>query len=335
MSKIACGLAAGVLAASAACGGGGPTTPGTFGPPAGGNTSGSISGTLVGHDSRTAIAGATVLFAGVATTTDASGRFSLNNVPSSGVGVVTLNAEGHVFRGVAVTLGAGRTGLVIDAIRDAAPFSFAFYRAFVRNNYESAVMQPIARWTRDPNFYLKTTVETTGVVVPDPMIAKMRDVIANSIPDLSGGQLKMGAFETGPDTREAADGWVTITFYPELSGGGFGRSSVGGNTGFIQLRFGMVSSPTTNPYNCLTPEVGVLDHEITHTMGFWHTQDVFVDSFSGEGCPGSGRPAHVRYHAAVAYSRPVGNQDPDVDPVESAQVARAAPGPTVSCVLRR
>jgi hypothetical protein len=168
-------------------------------------------------------------------------------------------------------------------------------------------------------------------VVPEAVVERIRDVIAKSVPELSGGRFEMAAFETGTATREAADGWVRITLYPEL-GAAFGRSTVGGNSGTIDLRYGMVSSPTTNPGGCLTPEVAIIDHEITHTMGFWHTPDVLIDSFSGQGCPGSGRPAHVRYHAAVAYARPVGNRDPDVDPLESAQSSAAAgPRAVVEC----
>lgn len=324
------------LAIASACGGSTPVTPGTFGPPPGGGTGGSISGVVVNRDSRSPVSGATVLFAGVAASTDSIGRFALDGVPSSGTGIVTITAGGHLFRGVAVTLGTNRTGLTIDLIHDALPFSLEFYRAFVRNQYESREMAPTARWTRAPSFYLQTTVETTGVTVPDDVVARIREVIAKSVPELSGGLYQMAAFEAGPDPRPAADGWVTITFYPELAGGAFGRSSVGGNSGIIQIRYGTVSTDFSNPGNCLSPEVSILDHEITHTMGFWHTRNVFVDSFSGPGCPGSGRPEHVRYHAGVLYSRPVGNVDPDVDPIDSAQThGSIAARPMVECRFGR
>jgi hypothetical protein len=37
-----------------------------------------------------------------------------------------------------------------------------------------------------------------------------------------------------------------------------------------------------------------------------------------------GRPAVTLFHANIVYSRPVGNMDPDVDPLTSAHVV--APG---------
>ena len=326
IAAIAC-----IVAAS--CQGGSPTTPGTLGPPSGVSTNGSISGRVTTYGAGP-VSGATVLFAGVIATTDANGNFTLNAVPASGTGIVTINAPGHLFRGVAVALGANRTEIAVDTVRDADPFSLSFYRAFVRNNLESVSLRPIARWTIAPSFYVKTTVEGSGEVIPEAVMAKMREVIAGSVPELSGGRLQMAAFETGPAARQALTGWVNITFHAEL-GAAFGRSTVGGNSGSIDLRYGLVSTPTTNPFGCLIPEIGVLDHELTHTMGFWHTADVFADSFSGQGCPGTGRPAQTRYHAALAYSRPVGNRDPDVDPIESAQPmsARAQP-PAVECVWR-
>jgi hypothetical protein len=130
------------------------------------------------------------------------------------------------------------------------------------------------------------------------------------------------------------DGWVNVTFYDQL-GAAFWPVNVGGNSGTISIRFGMVSTQTTNPFNCQTPEVGVADHEITHTMGFYHTPNVYIDSFSGNGCPGNNRPDNTKYHAAILYSRPVGNIDPDVDPDTIANTTGPADRQrlVISCVL--
>jgi hypothetical protein len=81
--------------------------------------------------------------------------------------------------------------------------------------------------------------------------------------------------------------------------------------------------------------VQIADHEIVHVMGFWHTSDTFHDFHSATGCPGSGRPDRVRYHAAVMYSRPPGNQDVDNDsPSFMHQFAERSGPPVVSCDVR-
>ncbi len=313
---------------SIAIGGCGSSPPSPFAPPPDGGN-GTLSGTVVGYADRAPIGGAIVLLGTRASVADSEGRFTFSGVPAAGAAVLTANVTGHLFRGLGLSLSQTAPGLTIDVIRDAAPFNLEFYRQFARNRYESAEPQPINPWTRAPSFYLKLLVEGTTTRVSDQVVSALRELFARSVPDLSGGKFQMAAFETGDATRPEQDGWVLVTFHPQL-GAAFGRSSVGGNRGTIDIRYGMVSSPTTNPNNCVTPEIAVADHEITHTMGYWHTQNVFADTFSGAGCPGA-RPDHVKYHASVMYSRPPGNKDPDVDAAPSS--GALAPGATARAVV--
>jgi len=326
-------LAAALLVSSIACGTGTtlPLAPGS-------NTNvernGAISGTVVVYGTSKPVSGVGIKVAGAVAVTDSAGKFSLANIPSSGTAVLTAEASGYVFRGIGYGLAVQRSGVTVDIIQDVPPFDQAFYRMFVRNGFESLNLQPTKRWTMAPSFYFKTLVETSGLRVPDSTIARIADDFRKSVPELTGGKFGVAAVESGDATREVTDGWVNVTFYDQL-GAAFGQSTVGGNSGTISIRFGMVSTPTTNPYNCLTPEVGVADHEITHTMGFYHTPNVFIDSFSGNGCPGGGRPDNVKYHAAILYSRPVGNIDPDVDPDTIANATSLVDKQRVviSCVL--
>ena len=280
--------------------------------PSGLSRNGTISGTVVRYGDQTPIAGVALLLAGVSATTDAQGRFTMTGVPDSGSGAITAQPAGYIFRASPFALSTLRSGVVLDLVQDAAPFSLPFYRALVRNGYESAQLQPTKPWTVAPSFYVKTTVEGSTDIVSDEIVDRLRTLFANSIPELTGGRLQLGAFESGTTPRGAEAGWVNITFYSQLDV--FGRSTVGGNTGNMLLRYFLSSNATTNPNNCYSPEIYIADHEITHVMGYWHTPDVLVETFSGTGCPGSGRPAHTRYHAALMYSRPAGNTDPDVDP---------------------
>lgn len=296
---------------AAACGGS-PSGPTLINPAGSGSRTGSISGTVVSYDTGSPLGGATVLFGGAAVVTDTLGRFTLGGVPDSGSGVLTVNTGGYLFRGVGVSLAPQRTGINVNLIRDAPPFDLQFYRWFARNGLEQIDLQPTRRWTIAPSFYVKTTVEGSGAPVAADVIERIRELFARSVPALSDGRFQMAAFEMGPDARPEQAGWVNLTFYAQL-GAAFGSSTVGGNTGTMSIRYGMASTSTTNPYGCYSPEVGIADHEITHTMGYWHTPNYLVDTFSGPGCPGTW-PAHVRYHAAVVYSRPPGNRDPDIDP---------------------
>jgi hypothetical protein len=271
-----------------------------------------------------------VLLGGSVASTNALGEFRLGTVANSGSAVLTVNASGHLFRGVAVSLAPALTGVRIDLIRDAPPFDLQFYRWFVRNGFEQLELQTTKPWTMAPSFYVRTIVEGSGAVVAADVIDRIRELFARSVPELSGGRFQMAAFETGAGTREPQQGWVNLTFYSQL-GAIFGQSTVGGNIGTMSIRYGMVSTQTTNPFGCYTPEVAIADHEITHTMGYWHTPDIFADTFSGPGCPGEW-PAHVRYHASVMYSRPPGNRDPDVDPSTTLSIqASEATQTKVSC----
>ncbi len=306
-------------------------------PPSGGGSgdTGSLSGTAVRHLDGSPLAGATVLHGNSAAITDAQGRFTLNGVPTSGAVGVVVNAPGHVFRRVVYQMTPNRSGVTIDVIRDAPPFDLFFYRQWVRDSLQSTSLQATKPWTVDPKFYFKTLLQDLNETVPDATIDRLVGIFANSVAELSGGRRKIGTVERGSAAREPMDGWVNVTFARNL-GGFLGSSSVGGNMGTIALVYAplLQSTPQNNPFGCESPLYSVADHEVTHTMGYWHTLDTVADSFSGSGCTGTGRPERTRLHSAVMYSRPTGNTDPDVDPASAAQSrAPAGSGPltVVSC----
>jgi hypothetical protein len=297
--------------------------------PPGGGGSGettSLSGTVVGHLDQAPVAGATLIHGASAAVTNAQGQFTLNGVSSSGAAGVVVNASGHVFRRVVYNMTPNRAGVEIDVIRDAPPFDLNFYRAWVRDSLQSTSLQATRPWTVDPNFYFKTLLDDVDESVPDETIDRLVGIFANSIAELSGGRRKIGTVERGTSPREVLDGWVNVTFARNLFGS-LGRSTVGGNSATMALLYAplLISTPQNNPYDCEFYMYSIADHEITHTMGYWHTFDTIGDSFSGPGCTGTGRPERTRLHSAIMYTRPFGNTDPDVDPASSAQLR--APGP--------
>jgi len=337
MSRVAhlAGLitAIGVLLASA-CGRGSAAV-GSPAAPSGGELSGRIVRVLDG----TPIANASVQIGDRSATSSASGEFSLDgsvavNEP------ITVFALGYLRRQVPF-LDLPQE-VTIDLIPDDLPFRLNFYRQWVRNARESpGSLATLRRWTRAPSFYIKTTVEETGAPVPADIVDRITAVLVNSVPELSGGRFTAGAVETGTTARVFGAGWVRVTFHNSL-GGPHGLATVGGDGGTIELLLNAESSrPLSNdPNGCGYDVVRVAEHEITHTMGFRHTVNEPEDFHStpGSGCTGAPRSDKARYHAAVAYSRPVGNADVDVDPRVSfglsAPTANRAPV-IVSCRLPR
>ena len=291
---------------------------------------GSIAGSVVEFGSSAPVAGAALIMGGSATVTDAQGRFTLTGIPSTGEGAITVSAPGFVFRGQMFSLASARTGILLDLISQRPPFSLDFYRFFVRDGFEGSVLQRTAPWSKNPSFHVTTVVENTTIPVDPAVIAAIEVNFRKSVPELSGGRLQVEAFETGPAPRPAEDGWVNVIFSNDLQGA-LGRATVGGDSGTIWLRPGLQSTGVTNTNNCSTPEVFIADHEITHTMGFWHTPDLIADTTSGIGCPGAPRPAHTVLHAGIMYSRPRGNRDPDIDPTEILHATAPGRAPVVIC----
>jgi hypothetical protein len=285
-----------------------------------GSGAGVLSGTVVAYGTNTPVSGATVRLGGAASVSNSTGQFTLTNVAESGSGVATVALPGYVYRGVALSLAHVRTGVTLDVLRDAAPFSLDFYRQIARNSGASSTLLPTARWTVAPSFYFQRLTVDTGLPVPDQIIQAIQANFALSVPEIAGGRFNVAASVVGDGPRAAQDGWVNVTFYTVIPTGSLGNASVGGNSGTMVIRYdpALVSNGSTNPYNCSSIALQAADYLITSTMGFYQTVNAIVDEFSGPGCPGVGRPANTVYHTALMYSRPVGNIDPDVDPVSSA-----------------
>jgi hypothetical protein len=304
-----------------------------------------LSGTLVGWQQRRPIAGASVTVSpegydgvvGSATTrTGIDGGFTFTSLPT---GLLQLSFEATDYVKRQVWLGGARTGLVVDAIENAGAFSLDFYRDFVRNG--SGGVQSLQRtrpWTIAPSFYINTRLPS-GEDIPAAMLQGIVRVITNTVPELSASKFRVPIIEIGTEPRPSINGWVNVSMFPAgaLGVNVHGRASVGGDIGGMNLEYDPLREAryhTDYPFQCEGAIVEVADHEMTHIMGFFHAGD--GDDFqSGPGCPGFGRSAKARHHAAIMYSRPKGNMDIDVDPL----VNTASDGSTtpiiVSCHFRR
>jgi hypothetical protein len=274
---------------------------------------GIVSGALVGNQDRQPIAGAQLRANGTTLLTNANGEFQLTGLPEGSV-QVELSGAGLVTRVTNLGVSGTRTNVTLDVIRDAAPFDLSFYRQFARDGTANpAALESLKPWTVAPSFYMRTVTDDTGEAIAPDVLAGVRRVVMNSVPELSAGRFSVAAFETGSDARAFQQGWVNVTFFRTFpTSGAIGDANVGGNIGQIRLAY---DAARLEPrIDCDRWIVAVADHEIVHTMGFYHTGGSLDAVFNSVGCTGTGRAERTRYHAAVMYSRPRLNRDPDRDP---------------------
>jgi hypothetical protein len=319
-----------------ACGGSAaPPAPSSVPPVTGSH---SISGILISNQTRAPIAGATLTLLGGGPTTSTvtsgpAGDFTFASVPVDRL-QLSISAPGYLDRVTSIQVTGSRSDLVIDAISIAPPFSLDFYRQFARDAHDTPGLTRLNPWSTNPSFYVRSVVEDSGEIVPPDIIDALRRIFLNAVPELSAGTLRLAAFEVGEEHRDRRAGWVTVTFHRVLSHPGNATVGPALQGGSIRLRFDpeLDDQGGGNPLRCESAMVSVADHEIVHTMGYFHTDSSYFDFHSGAGCPGAGRPERVRYHAAVMYSRAKGNRDPDRDPVTFVIPARAGEASTaVSC----
>jgi len=325
-------IACAVLLVVTACGGGSgrpappaaPTPTPTPTPPA--NTW-SVAGQVVTTGSAQAVSGATVTPAWslAAVTTDAGGSYQLGDTanPPSTPYQLTISGAGLISHDVWVTWARGpRTGVTLDVIRDGPPFSMDFYRQFVRGTYDQpGAPYPVLRWTSNPSFYVKT-IDQNGRAVEPEVLANVLDALGRAVPAFSGGHLAAAAIETGTETRNAAAGWINVDIHRDPNEQRIcGFANIGANPGSITLNDDVCSCGSNKIPGAVTM------HEVGHALGFFHVGDkgsLMYPFVSGD-CPAGKLSASETHHAAIAYSRPRGNTEPDHDPTSFASLTASMP----------
>jgi hypothetical protein len=212
----------------------------------------------------------------------------------------------------------------VDAIALTGGFDLEFYRRFVRRAFDQPEsLLSLRRWTRAPMIYLKT-VDEAGEAIDSVTLETVADALSSGAENFTGGRFGIAGIERGTDTREGVSGWITvkwpnpaITEPPQC-----GSAVVAVDGGWIQLNY-LYPSGCRGGSGCNQSRVrqSTVRHELGHALGFFHTGDR-ADLMSGFGNSNCNLQAssRERLHAAIAYSRPVGNIDPDSDPESTVKV---------------
>jgi hypothetical protein len=309
----------------------------------------SLSGRVVSTWDGSPVPGASIWvrgLQGVNSFTDSDGRFTLVEPrASTGSGQLQVWMAASrvpefgdiVYREVTLSLLTSRDTLRIEVIRDEPPFSMAFYEELVRNARDGSGTLSTRPWTVDPSFHIRTTHLETGEAIPDSVLDDLEQLLRRSVPQLSGSRRQVATVVRSPEPGPEREGWVNVLFQSVLPNPtASGQATVGGNRGTMWLRFdpGDPRLPPGNGFAC-ADVIGTADHEIMHTIGFWHVYPVpgTPRPFQSlDFCTGELRPDIVRYHAAIMYSRPPGNLPPDRDVgIIYSQSAEAGAGPIVAC----
>ena len=274
-------------------------------------TTATVSGSVTATNGGQSLSSVVVSVGSQTVTSDAGGSFSFVFSPFQGNLRVMLTGSGIVTRTATAAVNANRM-LPLDVIALSGGFDQSFYRNLVRNTLdEPTTMEPLRRWTMNPSFYLRT-VDEEGRIIDQKSMDSVEETIRLALPSWTSNKLSVAAFQRGSGTMANVSGWITIFWQAQPDGTACGRAPVGTNPGRITFFY-----RTDNHCRCAGVSEAsprMVSHELGHALGFWHTDstnDVMYYQYRNNCDPLPS--ARERYHAAIAYSRPVGNRDPDDD----------------------
>lgn len=309
------------LVASVVCACSSPASTPTQASPAPATTLAStFTGTLVATNGNQPLTGISV---SSGATTDAAGHFTL----PAGATTATFSGSSIVTR--VVNLQPPPHAFTADAIALNTGFDLNFFRALVRDGYStSGLLRPLQRWTTAPNVYIRT-IDEGGRAVDDVTLSVTASAISEVAPMWTGGRFSIAGVVRGTDTREGVPGWITVKWGAAPTAV-CGTASVGNSGGFVELDRFTPNCQCNAAESTALVRPSTVKHEMGHAFGFYHTGNQ-ADLMSGLGDARCNFDPTDRekYHAAIAYARPVGNVDPDTDPAGIGLLGVREPRPVI------
>jgi hypothetical protein len=184
-------------------------------------------------------------------------------------------------------------------------FDLAFYRMLVHNALEArGPLEPLRRASQPPRIYLRT-VDDAG----QPIDAVTLHFTEAALIDVAGqltGVFGLAGLERGTETREGRPGWITVRWSAREEAF-CGMGYVGGDL--------LVLAPRTPGCRCGGNPAAInqstVKHELGHLLGFWHTDSPHDLMYVGNAGACDQQPSErEKYHAAIAYGRPIGSAAP-------------------------
>jgi hypothetical protein len=225
--------------------------------------------------------------------------------------LLPVSLSGYVTRQAWITTASSPVDLIPEA-----GFDLAFYRQLARDDFDriQGRLQPLWVLPQAPSFYMETDGEKGFA---RSVAARLEMVARRVVPALTGGRFQVAHWETGPTPRPPQRGWIVIERKDDIGGPdvppGYvvcGSALIGGLAGQVWLHGDQVCRIEA-----------VFAHELGHALGFFHVDRRGAMMYPYEMAEDSAADAPIdaeRSAAAIAYARPRGSRDIDVDPMFSA-----------------